>query len=829
MGSSQTPLTKSEFDGYYAQLQASALKTTKHAAGLPVDLAFHRSLDSDLAKDLEACSSKVMNITNMLIDLASTLGGSKSAKGKGKARLQDEDDFLDRFGALIVEPMDLLLERADIALDKFSGRMKTPAITINPPEPKKKAVLYGRQEPVIQHAPHLPKPQLKFKRKPDNSNDVMWSATLRHKFNARVPLGYTFEPASAGEDPGRVLPPHPYRFEINNLSYPAHMFQSQTPIPYKPLEETPFTWVSTQAQLSALIDKLRKAREIAIDLEYHSYRTYGGFVCLMQISTREEDWVVDPFELRDELEDLNEIFTNPNIVKVLHGADSDVIWLQQDCNLYLVNMFDTFHASKVLDFPRHGLAHLLEMYCDFSPDKRYQLADWRIRPLPDVMLKYARADTHFLLYVYDNLRNALLDRAVSRAASPTSRADSPTAQDVFVREVLSRSAETALRVYSPEPYDAEGGSGLNGWDTLARRWNKPALGVDGEPSVQREVFRAVHVWRDRVAREEDESTGYVLSNRFVFKLAEQAPADMAALLHAFSSTPPVVRRRAKELLDVIRDAVKKGLSRAIGESRHLPAASSEDTDGSDKMDVDVSSASIVPVPASPSLWSPRKALPTAPTSSLFGTATVMSHPPPLYSTSHSSLFGSVFVSPVQKDSSFTRFQDIVRKIHSALVISPKAPTPVKTTDVPIEVTEASTAAPTTGGATIEIPFVPAPLRQGVKSEVIDDAIIVVGQRQKKRKRAKKAGIVDGGEGEKSPTLAGKAKAEPEVIPFDFASAPNILDDGTGGYSEQEDGRAGKRKRQKKSLSGVSERGNFPAAPKDRREVRSGNVAHTFRP
>jgi exosome complex exonuclease RRP6 len=93
------------------------------------------------------------------------------------------------------------------------------------------------------------------------------------------------------------------------------MFQSQTPIPYRSFEETPFTWVSTPAQLKELIDKLRKAREIALDLEHHSYRTYSGFVCLMQISTREEDWIVDPFELRDELEDLNEVLTDPSIVK----------------------------------------------------------------------------------------------------------------------------------------------------------------------------------------------------------------------------------------------------------------------------------------------------------------------------------------------------------------------------------------------------------------------------------------------------------------------------------------------------------------------------------
>lgn len=109
MDSSQTPLPKSEFDDYYAQLQNAALKATKHAAGLPADLAFHRSVDSDLAKDLETCSKRVVSMTNALLDLASTIGG---AKGKGKAPLQDEDEFLDRFGALIVEPMDQLLERA---------------------------------------------------------------------------------------------------------------------------------------------------------------------------------------------------------------------------------------------------------------------------------------------------------------------------------------------------------------------------------------------------------------------------------------------------------------------------------------------------------------------------------------------------------------------------------------------------------------------------------------------------------------------------------------------------------------------------------------------
>jgi len=103
---------------------------------------------------------------------------------------------------------------------------------------------------------------------------------------------------------------------------------------------------------------------------------------------------------------------------------------------------------------------------------------------------------------------------------------------------------------------------------------------------------------------------------------------------------------------------------------------------------------------------------------------------------------------------------------------------------------------------IEIPFVPASRRQPVKAEVVDDAIVVVGQRQKKRKRNKKAGIGREGSHEMTPSTPadGHAKVEPEdILPFDFASVPNILDDAPGERSELEDGRTGKRRRSKKGL------------------------------
>ena len=138
------------------------------------------------------------------------------------------------------------------------------------------------------------------------------------------------------------------------------------------------------------------------------------------------------------------------------------------------------------------------MFCDFTPDKRYQLADWRIRPLPDEMLFYARSDTHFLLYIYDHLRNALI---APRSPQPQSQSRAP------LLEVLKRSGDTALRTYVRAVYDAVSGTGAGGWDSLSRKWNRGS-GIGG--GVQAAVFKAVHAWRDGVARSEDESTRCVV-------------------------------------------------------------------------------------------------------------------------------------------------------------------------------------------------------------------------------------------------------------------------------------------------------------------------------
>lgn len=73
-----------------------------------------------------------------------------------------------------------------------------------------------------------------------------------------------------------------------------------------------------------MIARLETETHVAIDLEHHSFRTYGGFLCLMQVSARgkdgkgTEDWVVDLVvpEIRSGMREFGKVLADPGIVKV---------------------------------------------------------------------------------------------------------------------------------------------------------------------------------------------------------------------------------------------------------------------------------------------------------------------------------------------------------------------------------------------------------------------------------------------------------------------------------------------------------------------------------
>lgn len=331
---------------------------------------------------------------------------------------------------------------------------------------------------------------------------------------------------------------HPYAHEIEQYQYPPALYRETEPIPYIPIDIDSATFVDTEEGVHEMLAELKAAGEIAVDLEHHDYRTYVGIVSLMQISTREKDWIVDTLKpWREKLQILNEVFADPKILKVFHGSASDMIWLQRDLGLYVVGLFDTYYACDALNFPARGLKYLLMEYAGVEAQKQYQMADWRQRPLSPELIDYARSDTHYLLYIYDNLRNELV-----KGSTPT---------DNLTNRVLAGSKKEALQVHKRFVYDFDSGRGTGGWYTQYAHQT-----VNFTPQ-QFAVFKALHRWRDESARASDESTAYIMPNRALMQTAEAMPKNMTSLYKQRPIPEIFKSKSAPEIFQLIAKAIEQ--------------------------------------------------------------------------------------------------------------------------------------------------------------------------------------------------------------------------------------------------------------------------------
>jgi len=464
---------------------------------------------------------------------------------RGHIRPGDGSEADDRFD-VIMDINDQMLERVGSSLEEASGLKKeetklvvaaanfTPSrsasswnnkkSTMDPPA--KAASAYR-----LLTARNIQRPQVRFRDKVDNSSQpfrpsitVKPHAVMPLEESLRLPEGVTVEDTERPD----FSYPHPYKVEIERFSISDDILKPVTPQEPPALTLTPLMMVATPSQLHGLVTHLATQGELALDLEHHSYRSFQGITCLMQISTRTHDYIIDTLELRSELYKLNQVFADPSITKVLHGADSDVQWLQRDCGLYLVNMFDTGQAARVLGFSRFSLAHLLMCYCKVEPDKQFQLADWRIRPLPEELVRYAREDTHYLLYIYDKMRNDLIARGNS--------------QGNLLRSVYDRSREVALKTYTKPVFSPAVAQDLY-------RKSKKSFN-----SQQQAALSALTRWRDQTARMEDESLGYVLPNHMLLQMCEILPRERQGVLACCNPIPPLLRQSLPEVHGLILEA-----------------------------------------------------------------------------------------------------------------------------------------------------------------------------------------------------------------------------------------------------------------------------------
>jgi ribonuclease D len=274
--------------------------------------------------------------------------------------------------------------------------------------------------------------------------------------------------------------------------------------------------VADPAALEHLLEALRPEPVVALDTESNSFHVYRERVCLLQLSTREQDYVVDPLAV--DVRPLGRLLCDGRET-VLHGADYDVRCLRREYGWRLPRLFDTMIAARRLGRAGLGLSALVEQRFGVRLSKANQRSDWGRRPLSADQLAYAALDTHFLLPLAEGLRTEL--HAAGQADAASKEFDRIAA------------AEPRERVFDPE-----------GWRRL-----KGARELD---AAGKAVLRALWIAREAKAAEADRPPFKVLAEQAMLELARRRPEEAEALARVPGLSPQVLRRMG----DVIREALQ---------------------------------------------------------------------------------------------------------------------------------------------------------------------------------------------------------------------------------------------------------------------------------
>ena len=279
-----------------------------------------------------------------------------------------------------------------------------------------------------------------------------------------------------------------------------------------------YTLVTTPADLAACTVQLSSESVIALDTEASSFHRYRESVCLIQLSTRERTYLVDPLAIQD-LAPLGTLLARTDMEVVIHDADYDLRILARHHGIRVENVFDTLVAAELLNEPEIGLAALLGKYEGVHVDKKFQKADWSKRPLPKEMLDYAAGDTSHLIALRDKLEALLKEKARWSWA---------------VEE---------FSLLTDAPFDLP----VNEEPLFLRLKGAKVL----KPH-QLAILREVHGWREGVAEKQDRAAFMILGNDVLLSVATDPPASINELAARKGVNERLIERHGKRIMAAIK-------------------------------------------------------------------------------------------------------------------------------------------------------------------------------------------------------------------------------------------------------------------------------------
>ena len=281
--------------------------------------------------------------------------------------------------------------------------------------------------------------------------------------------------------------------------------------------EKPPVWINKPHQLQLVYKALQHQPRISVDTESNSLFAYQEKVCLIQISSPEEDYLIDPLELHD-LSLLGLLFKNPDQEKIFHASEYDLICMKRDFHFSFANIFDTMIAARILGATHVGLDSLLQQFFEIKINKKYQRANWGVRPLPQEMLDYARLDTYYLFKLRDTLEADLISNS------------------------LLNLAHEDFKIACKVKAHSNGNNQCECWKVAG------ANHMDGQQAA---ILNELCIYRDEQAKKADLPHFKILSNEILFEISRQKPASIEELSAIPHCSDKIIKRHGSGLLKAV--------------------------------------------------------------------------------------------------------------------------------------------------------------------------------------------------------------------------------------------------------------------------------------
>ena len=159
-----------------------------------------------------------------------------------------------------------------------------------------------------------------------------------------------------------------------------------------------------------LPDEIKFSDKIAIDCEFTGLNIERDRLCLVQISSGQNDAHIIQLDKENyDAKNLIKILSDKTINKLFHFARADLLFIKKFLKVEVENVDCTKIMSKIgrSYSDKHGLKDLIKEFIGIDISKQLQTSDFG-GELTDKQLKYCAQDVIYLHKIFDSLNKILI-------------------------------------------------------------------------------------------------------------------------------------------------------------------------------------------------------------------------------------------------------------------------------------------------------------------------------------------------------------------------------------------------------------------------------------